>query len=242
MITKNPISAQPSKCKCGSIIEPITSGPIVVTPAECRECDAKTQLDKLEKQQRYKEFYAEAEAKKELARYEAVIPKLYWSARIEHLSPELQKKLLGTNDEQGVYLWGPVGSGKTYALAALIRYFVDYKVWVRRVVWGRLLFDIRQTFSGRGDESEIVSPLLLCNRLIIEDIGTAASMNKQESDFAVRLLLMILDARIEDCLPVFITSNLSIENLAQTFDGRIASRIQQSCNVIELRGKDRRKG
>lgn len=242
MKSKNQKSGQESKCKCGAVIEPVGSGKFTVTPTECRECDAKTQQAVKERAQQGKRFQEEMSAEKERGRYESLIPKRYMAAKMEHLSPALQKALTELALDQGVYLWGPVGSGKTYALAALCRYFVDRREPTRRIVWGRFLYKIRQTFNGYGDENEIVSPLFSVANLVIEDIGTAASMNKQESDFAVKTLLMILDSRIEDCLPSFITSNLSLENLGRTFDSRIASRIQQACTVIELTGKDRRTG
>lgn len=240
METNNPVSGQPSKCKCGAVIEPVKAGVLTAIPTECRDCDAKTQQTRREDAERTKAYTAAALAVKKEARYNAVIPRLYRDAQIGHLAPALQTTLMDLDETRGVYLWGSVGSGKTYALAALCKQFLDTGIWVKRVVWGRLLFRIRQTFSGHDSEMEIVSPLLSAPKLVIEDIGTAASMNKQESDFAVKTLLMILDSRIEDCLPVFVTSNLSLENLSQTFDARIASRIQQACEVIELKGKDRR--
>ncbi len=242
METSNPASAQPSTCKCGVVIEMVGDDTFSMTPSECRKCDKETQKLKEEKRRQYLEREDTREAEREQARYDSVIPKLYRAALIDHLAPALQRTFAELDDGQGVYLWGPVGSGKTYALAALCRDFIDQRMRVKRVVWGRLLYRIRQTFSGHGDESEIITPLLTVNKLIIEDIGTSASMNKQENDFAVKTLLMILDTRIEDCLACFVTSNLSLENLAKTFDVRIASRIQQACVVIELRGKDRRKG
>ena len=39
----------------------------------------------------------------------------------------------------------------------------------------------------------------------------------RESDFATRTLPMILDSRIEECSPVFITSNLSTESLGHIY-------------------------
>lgn len=214
-----------------------------MTPSECPACDAERQRRNAEQQQQNAEIRAAEAAARERARFEAVIPKLYRDARIEHLSPALQEQILGLDDERGLFLWGPVGVGKTYAKAAIARHFIEARQWVERVVWGKMLYDIRKTFHYHDDdESTVLNPLLTADKVIIEDIGTAASLDKQESDFATRTLLMVLDSRIEDCLPVFITSNLSIESLGRSFDERIASRIQGCCEVIELQGRDRRRG
>jgi DNA replication protein DnaC len=41
-------------------------------------------------------------------------------------------------------------------------------------------------------------------------------------------------------LATFVTTNKSVEELARSFDQRIASRLQQACEVVQIRGRDKR--
>jgi DNA replication protein DnaC len=72
-------------------------------------------------------------------------------------------------------------------------------------------------------------------------LGTTKSEGNIESDFSVRTLLVLLDWRLENCLPTFLTGNRPVEELAKTFDERVASRLLQACQVVKLTGGDKRK-
>jgi len=192
---------------------------------------------------------------------ETVIPKLYRSARIKHLSTQLQDVIQHLNGD-GLFLWGVPGSGKTYAMAALERKFIYQGFNVERISWAALSLKIRDTFkqptvrhkSDSGgykydygededvlSEQDVIEPLLQADKLFIEDIGTGKSEGSYESDFAIRTLERILDERLENCLPTFITTNKSVEEIAISFDDRIASRIVGGCKIVKLSGEDRRK-
>lgn len=189
-----------------------------------------------------------------------LIPKLYRKARIKHLSADLQDVIKHLNGG-GLFLWGGTGAGKTYAMSALARKYVYQEFSVQRITWSELGLKIRDTFkrptvkhktdSGGyvydyGDDEEpmseqdILEPLLQADKLFIEDIGTSKSDGNYESDFAVRTLERLLDERLENDLPTFITTNKSLEEISRTFDARIASRISGGCKIVKLSGKDRR--
>ena len=86
----------------------------------------------------------------------------------------------------------------------------------------------------------VVEQMTIADKLFIEDIGTTVSGDKQESDFSVRTLMIIINRRLEDMKATFLTTNKSLEKLSQSFDSRIASRITQGCEIIKLTGEDRR--
>jgi len=80
---------------------------------------------------------------------------------------------------------------------------------------------------------------LTCDLLVLEDLGTSKSIGVAESDFSLRTVLALIDSRIENCLPTIITTNKSIENLAASFDDRIASRLS-GFKIIKIDGADKR--
>ena len=145
-------------------------------------------------------------------------------------------------DGKGLFLYGPPGVGRTYAMAALARHYIADGLVVARLNWEMLCLRIRDCFRAKADKTELqtIQPYLDAYRLFIEDIGTTKSEGAQESDFSVRVLLVILDYRIEHCLPTFFTTNRTIEELCKTFDARVASRIMQGCDAIKLSGEDKR--
>lgn len=174
-------------------------------------------------------------------RYLALVHRRYVGAKIEDLPRSLRSQLIESPETESIYLWGPPGTGKTYAFAAMAKRFVRMGFDVRRETWERLCLRIRDTFNPRATETEwgIVEPYLKADKLILEDIGTTVSTGRQESDFAVRVLLLILDSRSEDCLQTLVTGNKPVTELERSFDARIASRLRQGV-IIAKAGRDRR--
>ncbi len=220
---------------CGASIEAFTCGVLTLTPSLCGHC-AEKQKDKT------KALQVAAARRVIDGRLDRIIPPRCREARMSDLSVALVEAMTGLEDGQGLYLWGPVGAGKTWAMAALIRQFVNAKIWTKRVVWSGLLYEIKRTY-GKGDsqESDVLQGVLDVEKLFIEDIGSTASINGQDSEFAKRTLDFIIDKRYEACLSTYITSNASIESLAKMYTERATSRIEDNCTVIHLTGQDRRK-
>jgi DNA replication protein DnaC len=180
----------------------------------CSVCHSKIRLGELPPE----------EQKKALA---LVVPERYVDADISHLPKPIQDVFNGDIDN-GVLLWGTPGSGKTYALSSLAKkYFFDgYSV--RRVHYELLCLQLRDTFNPKAINTEwqVIEPLLNCDKLFIEDVGTSKRLGVQESDHSVRTLQVLLDMRLERMRPTFITSNKSIENLSESFDERIGDRLK----------------
>jgi len=174
-------------------------------------------------------------------RFSALVHARYVDAEIEDLPGSLGSQLVNSPDTESIYLWGPPGTGKTYAFAAMAKRYVRMGFNVQRETWERLCLRIRDTFNPRATETEwgIVEPYLRADKLILEDIGTTVSTGRQETDFAVRVLLLILDSRNEDCLQTLITGNKPVNELERSFDARIASRLRQG-TIIAKTGRDRR--
>lgn len=182
------------------------------------------------------------EARVKRATILAVIPPLFQKARMFHLSSGLQKTIDSLPAWKGLFLWSPSGVGKTYAMAVIARRMIWRGRTVGRSSYEMLCLEIRDTFKPKAVETEleVIKKYLKPDVLFIEDVGTTKSIGEQESDFSRRTFLVLLDQRLEQCKATFITSNKSVEDLRASFDSRIASRIQQACEVIELKGKDRR--
>lgn len=163
----------------------------------------------------------------------------YLEAILGDLNTDIREKLLNLGDRQDVFMFGLVGVGKTYAMAALIRRYVYLGYVCQRINFNDFCVQVRSTFSpvSKVTAWEMIEPYKELDMLFIDDLGLRST---PESQFAYDTLFSILNKRMERVLPVFITSNKSIEQLGRSFDDRIASRLQTAL-IIEVTGKDRRK-
>lgn len=178
------------------------------------------------------------------SRIASTLPKLYHVARLAHLSPQLRSKLVeaAAIPGRGAFVYGLPGRGKTYGLSGLIRWLICRRGGpsVRRVVFDDLLRDIRGTFSGSRSEDSVLYPYRDCDVLILEDIAAGSGSGGEASEFTSRILLAIIDARVEAVKQTFITSNLSVSEIETAFGGRVASRIRGACEIVKVGGPDLR--
>ena len=71
--------------------------------------------------------------------------------------------------------------------------------------------------------------------LIIDDLGA-----NKATEWVRQITYYIINEREQRMLPIVITSNFSLEEIAEQIDSRISSRIAGMCKSIKLSGKDRR--
>lgn len=167
------------------------------------------------------------------------IPARYENVVYDDVSKEIQElfeKIKTTR--KGIYIHGAVGTGKTHVAYALYKYCMQ-KSGVRGRFWNttELLRDIRldydrDAFSKHRTEQDL---MVLQSILFLDDIGA-----EKNSDWATETFYMIINRRYNDRLPMIFTSNLSVGQLSTHLDDRTASRIAETCDIVELKGKDRR--
>jgi DNA replication protein DnaC len=170
-----------------------------------------------------------------------IVPQRYWPADLSHLPDGLVKRIQALPDDRGLYLWGPQGAGKTYAAAAAAKHYWTAGHDIAWQPYEELLLMLRDTYrNGGGSEWALIAPLCRADVLLLDDVGVTVSGDTQESDHSLRTLLVVLDHRLAHCRRIFVTSNKSVEDLGKSFDGRIASRLCQACDVLKITGPDRR--
>jgi len=176
--------------------------------------------------------------------FDGIIPPHYAKAELSDLPKSLVEAFLTLPDDKGLYLWGEPGRGKSHSCCAFLKHLWSEGWDVARVNYEILVLQIRDSFKPNSLISEltILRPFLVVSKLVIEDVGTCVSVGQQESEFSLRTFLVLLDQRLEQGFATFVTTNRSIEELAQSFDQRIASRLQWACEVVHVRGKDKRSG
>lgn len=166
---------------------------------------------------------------------------LYGDATLEDLDESVRQKLLNLKYGQGVFFFGPPGTGKTYSMAALLRHYVYEGFECEFINFDDFCVELRSSYAPASTltEWDIVQPLKTIDKLFVDDLGLRS---KQESDFVYVTFYTILEQRRRNCLPTFICSNKDISRLGQAFDARIASRLREVkiTEIIEMSGGDRR--
>lgn len=154
------------------------------------------------------------------------------------------RKLLRESCHKGaypIYLFGEAGRGKTAAMACVYRSWPDDRVrWLRVSEFVALIQRCRRDGSivlpGSNREvgeqhlwnTKVIQPALLC----VDDIGL-----RSPTDSQFEIIFDLIDKR--GTKPVIYTSNLSMKQVHETYDNRIASRLLRG-QPIEITGDDRR--
>lgn len=152
------------------------------------------------------------------------------------------------NDKKpkGIYLNGSFGSGKTYLIASLFNEMAKKGVKSVLIYYPEFLRSLKASFQTNNYQERFnyikKTPLLL-----LDDIGAENCSNWSRDE----ILGPILQYRMENQLPTFFTSNLTLEELETelsiTSSGvdkvkarRILERIKQLTISLELISKNRR--
>jgi DNA replication protein DnaC len=172
---------------------------------------------------------------------EQIIPKRYQQARLNQLGKRFKEQLLSYDKTTGLILFGPVGTGKTRAICALLRSLIASGLKCDRIGYEELCLAIRDTYKSKSLSSEldVLNRYRKADVLVIEDLGSSRPIGSAESDFSLRAIYSILDKRLEWQQQTLITTNKTMINLRTSFDERIASRLSMM-KSIGVGGKDKR--
>ncbi len=155
------------------------------------------------------------------------------------------KKYMAKENVKGLYLSGSFGSGKTYMISALFNELSKKEINSVIVYYPELLRTLKESFQD--NYKEIFYTVKSTPLLLLDDIG-AENVTAWGRD---EVLGPILQYRMDEKLPTFFTSNLTMEQLEKhlsvsnnTVDKlkarRIIERIRNVTDQLELVSDNRR--
>lgn len=135
-------------------------------------------------------------------------------------------------NQQGLLIYGPNGTGKSFSVAALCNELIDTGHEVKFTTFARI--DQELGSGTRADRKTYIDSLNEYALLVLDDLGA-----ERGSEYMQELIFSVIDSRYSSGKPMIITTNLSMHDLKnpQTAQqSRIYDRILQVCYPIEMTG------
>ncbi|MDX9872513.1 MAG: ATP-binding protein [Clostridia bacterium] len=149
-------------------------------------------------------------------------------------------KVSNNQAAENLFLYGPVGTGKTHLCSAIAHYVLQAGKSVVYLKTSRLLDLIRQikyTEHSAGPSADrLLQNLYQVDLLIIDDLGIENS-----TDFVKEQLLLLLDERINHHLPWVISTNLTPNEAATLYEDRLSDRVLSTSNTLKFEGESVRR-
>lgn len=145
-------------------------------------------------------------------------PKILREAKLSEFYPEKErleikkyiKEFISNYNKKeitkGLYLHGSFGSGKSYIISALLNELSKKGTKCVNVYFPSLLRSLKESFENFEDK---INEIIKADVLLLDDIGAEKNTEWSRDE----ILGTILQYRMDNNLPTFFTSNLSIEEL-----------------------------
>lgn len=134
-----------------------------------------------------------------------------------------------------LFISGSTGVGKTFLTNCIAKELIDrnyFVIYLSAQKLFQLLSDA--AFNRIEDNNEYITKhIYSCDLLVIDDLGTELTNN-----FVISALFDCLNERLLAKKHTIISTNLSLEQIRNTYTERISSRITESFKCIRLLGDD----
>jgi DNA replication protein DnaC len=205
----------------------------------CRHCDQGRQIaaerEKVAAQQRCRELIDKAGIPLRCKDF------TFASYPTNNAARAIVAKAVGNWDfRQSLFLYGPYGIGKTGLMVAALRhvaimYAEQHPGATMRFASAPQLF--RDLRAGYADESytRVLDTATSSSLLALDDLGA-----EKPTEWVKEQLYLIVNERYDSNRPIWITSNLTLDELEDRIGERVVSRLSEMCALLPLSGKNLR--
>lgn len=135
---------------------------------------------------------------------------------------------------QGLLLYGNVGTGKSYLSACIANTIMErlHSVCATSMV---KIMDMARDFKEKDTLTNLEAKMMKADLLILDDLGA-----ESESNYAKEIVYRVIDGRYRIKKPMVITTNLTLESMQNCMDidkKRVYDRILEVCYPMQFNGK-----
>lgn len=130
---------------------------------------------------------------------------------------------------------GNVGTGKTHMAASIANALIGRGVPVLFATFSEHLEHIREEFDHTG-QKQYLSMMKNTPMLVLDDLG-----KERKTDWTQQILFDVVNYRYEHLLPIVITTNMDLEDMAKHTGNAVFSRLYEISGAVTASGKDYRK-
>lgn len=137
-------------------------------------------------------------------------------------------------DYRNLFIYGDTGVGKTFLSNCIAKEVIDKSYSVIYLSSFELFDTLAKSKFEKDDTADLMNEHIFdCDLLIIDDLGTEIA-----NSFTVSQLFVCLNERILRRKSTIISTNLSLESLANIYSERTFSRITSNYTMLKLTGDD----
>ncbi len=148
-------------------------------------------------------------------------------------SDKYEKSLL----DKSLFIFGLVGTGKSVLMATIVKEYIKGKYKIKWVAMTDFMMELQSLYRFQHENPYQFAQNIAGydGILCLDDLGACKC-----TEFVQQIIYYILDYRESYCLKTIITSNLPLSKIDEMIGERISSRLAGMCEVVEMKGKDRR--
>jgi len=166
--------------------------------------------------------------------------KIHLDMTLERFQPGFNSTILDEAQKvvefkSNLFMFGPPGTGKTHIAAGILQKQIeDTMTECHFRIVPELMLEMREDVKNRSEKS--LDSLFYAPGLVLDDLGV-----ERPTKYVLEMLYIIIDRWYRSGKKgLTITSNKSLDAISAHLDDRIASRIAGMCEVISMKGEDKR--
>ena len=141
-----------------------------------------------------------------------------------------------STNSRGLLLYGNVGTGKTFYASCIANALIDKGTRCLVTNFPKLISTLQGMFNDRQTYIDSLNSFSL---LVIDDLGV-----ERDTEYVNEMVTNVIDSRYRIGKPLIVTTNITKQQLYSTNDiakERIYSRLIEMCELVEVKGEDKRK-